>query len=74
MKMNIYLPFKFANPAYTMRTRWAVSKSKGVCLEIGCNLGRMTTLLAEKHASWINVEDDAFSTHHTTLPHPTLTC
>lgn len=32
-----------------MRTTWAVSKSDGICLEIGCNLGRMTTLLAETH-------------------------
>jgi SAM-dependent methyltransferase len=32
-----------------MRTAWAASKSDGICLEIGCNLGRMTALLTENH-------------------------
>jgi ubiquinone/menaquinone biosynthesis C-methylase UbiE len=32
-----------------MRTTWAVSKSDGICLEIGCNVGRMTALLAKNH-------------------------
>ena len=47
--MNIDLPVSIVNPAYTMRTTWAVSKSEGVCLEIGCNIGRMTALLAKNH-------------------------
>ena len=47
--MNINLPASVVNPAYTMRTEWAISKSDGVCLEIGCNIGRMTVYLAEKH-------------------------
>lgn len=47
--MNINLPDSVVNPAYTMRTEWAVSKSDGICLEIGCNVGRMTALLAKNH-------------------------
>lgn len=47
--MNINLPVSIVNPAYTMRTTWAVSKADGTCLEIGCNVGGMTTLLAESH-------------------------
>lgn len=30
-----------------MRTTWAISKSEGICLEIGCNTGQMTMRLAE---------------------------
>lgn len=47
--MNIDLPVSIVNPACTMRTTWAVSKSEGVCLEIGCNIGRMTALLTKNH-------------------------
>jgi ubiquinone/menaquinone biosynthesis C-methylase UbiE len=47
--MNINFPASIINPAYTIRTKWAVSKSDGLCLEIGCNVGRMTTLLAKNH-------------------------
>jgi ubiquinone/menaquinone biosynthesis C-methylase UbiE len=47
--MTIKLPMPIINPAFTMRTNWAVSKSEGMCLEIGCNFGRMTTLLAINH-------------------------
>jgi len=47
--MNINLPVSIVNPAYTMRTTWAVSKADGACLEIGCNVGGMTTLLAKSH-------------------------
>ena len=42
------------NPAFCMRTQWAVSKSKGSCLEIGCNIGHMTEkLLYNKKVSHV---------------------
>jgi SAM-dependent methyltransferase len=30
------------NPAFEMRSRWAIKKSEGTCLEVGCNLGFLT--------------------------------
>jgi ubiquinone/menaquinone biosynthesis C-methylase UbiE len=45
----MHLPISITNPAFNMRTKWAVSKAEKVCLEIGCNKGIMTALLAKKH-------------------------
>jgi 2-polyprenyl-3-methyl-5-hydroxy-6-metoxy-1,4-benzoquinol methylase len=45
----MHLPMSITNPAFNMRTKWAVSKSEKVCLEIGCNKGIMTAMLAQNH-------------------------
>jgi len=45
----MHLPTSITNPAFNMRTNWAVSKAEKVCLEIGCNKGMMTERLAQNH-------------------------
>ena len=44
-----HLPFSITNPAFTMRSNWAVSKAEKTCLEIGCNIGIFTDMLSRKH-------------------------
>lgn len=37
------------NPAFRMRTKWAISKVQGNVLEIGCSKGLMTTMIHKDH-------------------------
>ena len=43
------MPFSITNPAFTMRSNWAVSKAEETCLEIGCEIGIFTDMLSRKH-------------------------
>jgi 2-polyprenyl-3-methyl-5-hydroxy-6-metoxy-1,4-benzoquinol methylase len=45
----VQLPFSITNPAFTMRSNWAVSKAEKTCLEIGCSIGIFTDMLSRKH-------------------------
>jgi len=45
----IHIPLSITNPAFKIRSNWAVSKTKDTCLEIGCNIGILTDMLSKKH-------------------------
>ena len=44
-----HLPLSITNPAFNMRSNWALSKAEKTCLEIGCNIGIFTEMLSKKH-------------------------
>jgi ubiquinone/menaquinone biosynthesis C-methylase UbiE len=45
----VHLPLSITNPAFTMRSYWALSKAEKTCLEIGCNIGISTDMLSKNH-------------------------